>query len=59
MARYFHAKGEKDKVETYYKLMKQLDPHHQTTCLVDRIIHPKSNQAIDWLRNLASQIRSS
>ena len=59
MARYFYAKGEGNKAEVYYKLMKQLDPTHNTTQIVDRIIHPKSNKAIDWLRKLVGKAGSS
>ncbi len=41
---------------TYYKLMKQLDPHHQTTYLVGQIIRPKSNQAMYRLRSLLPKL---
>ncbi len=40
MARYFHARGEKDRVEVYYKMLHQIDPNHQTTRLVGRMLLP-------------------
>ncbi|MDQ5911373.1 MAG: hypothetical protein QG599_3470, partial [Pseudomonadota bacterium] len=59
MARYFCAKGEENKAEVYYKLMKKIDPTHNTTLLVGQIIHPKFNKAIDWLRQLVAKTGSS
>ena len=41
MARYFHARGEKDRAEMYYKMLHQLDPNHQTTRMVGRMLLPE------------------
>ena len=52
MARYFHAKGNKDQAERYYTVMKQLDPDHKTTRVIEQILHPKPKKMGAWLRSL-------
>ena len=51
MARYFHAKGNKDQAESYYTVMKQLDPDHKTTRVIEQILHPKPKKMGAWLRS--------
>ena len=53
MARYFHALGENDRAEVYYKILNQLDPHHTTTKMIHRLLHPADTSGIkDLLRKL-------
>ena len=40
MARYFHAQGKDDRAETYYQLLLQLDPEHEHTRAIGRLLHP-------------------
>lgn len=54
MGRYFHVKGEKNRAESYIKLMKQLDPTHKTTRRLDEILHPKPRRTRNWTRQPVS-----
>jgi tetratricopeptide (TPR) repeat protein len=40
MAWYFHTQGEPDRAETYYELMRQLDPKHRNTQFIKRLLYP-------------------
>ena len=53
MAWYFHAKGDHDRAEMYYKVLKQIDPEHEATRATDRLLHPSPIAA--WLRKLAQK----
>ncbi len=53
MARYFHALGEDDRAEMYYKMLHRIDPNHQTTQMVRRLLHPTRIEAL--LRMLAAK----
>lgn len=55
MAWYFHAKGDRDRAEMYYKILQQIDPEHETTRVTDRLLHPSPIAA--WLRKLTQQSR--
>lgn len=61
MARYFHAKGEQEKAELHYNLMKKLDPGGYTTQVIDRLIHADSglHRALGKIRKLLEKARSS
>ena len=50
MAWYFHAKGDHDRAEMYYKVLQQIDPEHEATRATDRLLHPSPIAA--WLRKL-------
>lgn len=50
MARYFHARGERARAETYYKLLRQLDPDHPNTRLIGQLLYPPRFGT--WLRNI-------
>ncbi|HAS50533.1 MAG TPA: hypothetical protein DCS21_01775, partial [Gammaproteobacteria bacterium] len=54
MGRYFHVKGEKNRAESYFKLMKQLDPTHKTTRRLDGILHPKPQRTRNRTRQPVS-----
>lgn len=53
MARYFHAKGGRDRAEMYYNILQQIDPEHETTKSVKQLLHPSPIAA--WLRKLAQK----
>jgi hypothetical protein len=59
--RYFHAKGEQEKAELYYNLMKKLDPNGYTTQVIDWLIHADSplHRAPSKIRNLMEKAHSS
>jgi tetratricopeptide (TPR) repeat protein len=40
MAWYFHSRGEPERAETYYALMRQLDPEHRNTRFIEGLLHP-------------------
>ena len=40
MAWYFHSRAESDRAEMYYKLMRQLDPEHRNTRLIEGLLYP-------------------
>ncbi len=40
MAWYFHTQGEPSRAEMYYKLMRQLDPDHRNTRIIERLLYP-------------------
>jgi tetratricopeptide (TPR) repeat protein len=40
MAWYFHAQGESHRAETYYELMRQLDPEHRNTRFIKGLLYP-------------------
>ncbi|ADE15867.1 hypothetical protein Nhal_2801 [Nitrosococcus halophilus Nc 4] len=40
MAWYFHTQGETSRAETYYELMRQLDPDHRNTRFIKRLLYP-------------------
>jgi hypothetical protein len=49
MAWYFHEQGERSRAEVYYKVLHQLDPDHQSTQAIQRLLYPSRLQR--WLRN--------
>ena len=40
MAWYFHTQGEPSRAETYYELMRQLDPDHRNTRVIEQLLYP-------------------
>jgi tetratricopeptide (TPR) repeat protein len=46
MAWYFHTLEEHNRAETYYELMRQLEPKHRSTRFIKRLLHPS------WFRKL-------
>lgn len=56
MARYFHALGENDRAEMYYKILNQLDSHHVVTKMIRQLLYPADTSGIkDLLRKLAAK----
>ena len=53
MAWYFHAKGDHDRAEMYYNILQQIDPKHEATQAVKRLLHPSPIAA--WLRKLSQK----
>lgn len=53
MAWYFHAKGDRDRAEMYYNILQQIDPEHEMTQSVKRLLHPSPIAA--WLRKLTQK----
>ncbi len=50
VAWYWHTQGERDRVETYYKLLRQLDPKHPNTRFIEQLLYPSRLKT--WLRGL-------
>ena len=50
MAWYFHTRREHDRAETYYELMRQLEPKHHSTRFIKRLLHPS------WFRKLFQRL---
>ena len=48
MAWYFHARGERARAETCYKLLQQLDPKHDNTRFIGQMLYP--SRLGTWLR---------
>ena len=48
MAWYFHARGKREQAETYYKLLRQIDPKHHNTRLIKQMLYPSRLRT--WLR---------
>jgi tetratricopeptide (TPR) repeat protein len=53
MAWYFHTQGNHRRAETYYEMMRQLDPTHRSTRFIKRLLHPSWLRR--WLRRLLSR----
>ena len=52
MAWYFHTQEEYNRAETYYELMRQLEPKHRSTRFIKRLLHPS------WFRKLLQRFMS-
>jgi len=50
MAWYWHTQGERDHAETYYKVLRQLDPKHPNTRVIEQLLHP--SQLRTWLQGM-------
>ena len=48
LAWYFHTQGERDRAETYYKLLRQLAPEHRHTRFIEQLLFP--SRLKKWLR---------
>lgn len=53
MAWYFHCRGEPGRAETYYELMRQLDPEHRNTRFIEQLLYPSRLGTL--LRRLATK----
>lgn len=50
LAWYFHSRGERDRAETYYQLLQQLNPEHRNTRFIKQLLFPSQLEA--WLQAL-------
>lgn len=50
MAWYWHTQGERDQAETYYKLLRQLDPKHHITRTIEHVLYPSRLRT--WLQGM-------